>query len=315
MNHSDPIRRLAGRGQTLAIGTQVILVEDRPLSEGCGIKKSGSVGSVIAAPNHHSEGYLIECLDGARVFATDAQLKLRRAEVDALLQMDVNPDELYQYTIYRCMIGSRAYGLSKEGSDEDIRGIFLPPSELEWSLYAVPEQVENQDGDNDVVYFELKKFLKLALKANPNILELLWTPLVLEAQPLALELREMRSEFLSLHIHRTYSGYVLGQFRRMRNALAADGKFKPKHAMHLVRLLYSGIHALETGQIMVDVSEHRSELLEIRNGDLSFDQISEKALNLVEQFDQAAKKSTLPDQPNIPAVNDFLIKARRSMLK
>ena len=99
--------------------------------------------------------------------------------------------------------------------------------------------------------WELEKFLRLALKANPNILEVLWTPIVLESTELGNRLRELRTAFLSKHLYKTYSGYVLSQFRRMKNRFDKDGQFKNKHAMHLLRLLFSGIHALKTGEIMI----------------------------------------------------------------
>ncbi|MEZ4727824.1 MAG: nucleotidyltransferase domain-containing protein [Caldilineaceae bacterium] len=41
------------------------------------------------------------------------------------------------------MVGSRAYGLAHEESDTDRRGVYLPPADLHWSLYGVPEQLEN----------------------------------------------------------------------------------------------------------------------------------------------------------------------------
>ncbi len=37
---------------------------------------------------------------------------------------------LFQHVIYRCIIGSRAYGLDGPGSDVDRRGIYLPPADL-----------------------------------------------------------------------------------------------------------------------------------------------------------------------------------------
>jgi uncharacterized protein len=338
MSHSEPLRRIAGHGHTLAIGTQVVLAEDRPIviefssaladitttidatastdaSKTPGYKKAGTVGMIVAAPLNHSEGYRIECFDGKTVFANDSQIQLRRAEVDSLLNLVVTEDELRKHIFYQCMVGSRAYGLSNENSDEDIRGIYFAPPELDWSLYAVPEQIEGNDEGQDAVFFELKKYLKLALKANPNILELLWTPLVLQSDPLADQLRGIRQIFLSQHIHRTYSGYVFGQFRRMKNAIQSGGQFKPKHAMHLIRLLHSGTHALNAGEIMVDVSVHRDELLEIRSGRIPFDAIHRRALELVDRFDQAARRSSLPDQPNINAANEFLIEAKRSRLQ
>src|SRR2546428_593776 len=84
---------------------------------------------------------------------------------------------------------------------------------------------------DDEVYWELEKFLRLALQANPNVLETLWTPLVLEADEVARRLRELREAFLSRHLYKTYSGYVLSQFRRMANAHARTGAYKAKHAM------------------------------------------------------------------------------------
>jgi predicted nucleotidyltransferase len=36
--------------------------------------------------------------------------------------------ELYDRVIYRCVIGSRAYGLATDESDTDRRGCYLPPA-------------------------------------------------------------------------------------------------------------------------------------------------------------------------------------------
>jgi predicted nucleotidyltransferase len=35
---------------------------------------------------------------------------------------------LYAHVIYRCVVGSRAYGLDHDESDIDLRGIYLPRS-------------------------------------------------------------------------------------------------------------------------------------------------------------------------------------------
>jgi hypothetical protein len=107
---------------------------------------------------------------------------------------------------------------------------------------------------------------------------------------------------------------VLSQFRRMANALKSKGSFKPKHAMHLIRLLYSGIAALETGEIQVDVAEHREELLRIRDEELPFEEIQKKALELDERFEKAFERTALPDQPDYDQVDAFLIQARRKMV-
>ena len=166
--------------------------------------------------------------------------------------------------------------------------------------------MEFANQQQDEVYWELEKFLRLALKANPSVLETLWTPLVLLANATAQELRDMRQAFLSKHVYKTYSGYVLSQFRHMANAKKAKGTYKPKHAMHLIRLLYSGIAALETGEMRIDVAErrrgaaaHPQRRSAVRGGHaagLSWSTVP-----------QTFERTGLPEQPDYARVDNFLI--------
>ncbi len=305
-------------------GSQVVLTADQAIRDASanvsGFKKSGSVGVVIKCPSHNGQPYTLQFHDQTELEVKIENLVLRRAEIDQILDRSLDQvSDMRPFIIYKCRVGSRAFGLSNDDSDDDQRGIFLPPADLEWSMYRLPEQIESKtSGLNgqvvDEVFWELEKFLKLALKANPNILEVLWSPIVIETSSLGQQLREMRSCFLSRHLYKTYSGYVLSQFRRMRNSVEKKGTFKRKHAMHLIRLLHSGIGALQTGQILVDVSHHREELLEIRNGDVDFETIKTRACELDARFAKAFEKSTLPDQPDFQRVDQFLIAARRSMV-
>jgi predicted nucleotidyltransferase len=66
---------------------------------------------------------------------------------------------------------------------------------LHWSLYGVPGQLECEATQE--AYWEIQKFLVLALKASPNVLECHYSPLVEKATPLAEELIGMREIFLS----------------------------------------------------------------------------------------------------------------------
>lgn len=75
--------------------------------------------------------------------------------------------------IFECISGSRAYGLHTAQSDVDIRGIFVQPQREYYGLRRVP-QVAN--ATNDVVFYELGRFMELVAANNPNILELLNTP-------------------------------------------------------------------------------------------------------------------------------------------
>jgi predicted nucleotidyltransferase len=312
MAHDDPSFRNLLPGFVIPAGTQVVLKAAKILAGGRQFKPPGSVGVVLECPPDNQRPYLVHFADGETVTADFHELALRRREVEDALgeaAADMRP-----WIIYRCQVGSKAFGLAGEESDDDLRGIFLPPARWHWSLRRLPEQLESKEEKRDEVYWELEKFLRLALKANPNVLETLWTPLVLLADETAQELRAIRQAFLSKHVYKTYSGYVLSQFRRMANAFKDKGVYKPKHAMHLVRLLHSGIAALETGEIRIDVAEHRAELLHIRNGGLDFEQVKRRALELDERFQHAFERTTLPEQPDYERVEDFLIRARRRMV-
>ena len=322
MSKSKTIQTLS-RNFVIPAGTQVVLQVAKAVASGVTgastgqespeFKNPGSVGVVVKCPPHNDLAYTLRFSDGTIVEATFDEIILRRQEIENLL-VD-NETDFRQHIIYRCQVGSRAFGLSTEDSDDDYRGIFLPPARCHWSLKKIPEQIESNDGQDDEVFWELEKFLKLALKANPNILETLWTPVVLESTPIADRLREIREAFLSKHLYKTYSGYVLSQFRRMKNSYEKKGTYKTKHAMHLLRLLHSGIGALNEGGIMIDVSSHRDHLLRVRSGQFSFDEVRQQALALDREFQVAFESTSLPEQPNFELVDRFLIEARRSMVR
>jgi predicted nucleotidyltransferase len=75
--------------------------------------------------------------------------------------------------IFECISGSKAYGLDTPSSDTDIKGVFLLPKKDFYGLEYTP-QVSNET--NDIVYYELGRYMELLSLNNPNILELLNTP-------------------------------------------------------------------------------------------------------------------------------------------
>jgi len=162
------------------------------------------------------------------------------------------------------------------------------------------------------VYWEIQKFLILALKANPNVLECLFTPIVEFATPLAEELLGMRTVFLSKLVYQTYNGYVLSQFKRMQAHVRNHGTVKWKHVMHLIRLLLSGTRALQEGVVPVRVGEERDTLLAIKRGEMPWEEVDGWRLSLHRDFDKAFEGTTLPDRPDYESANEFLIKARRN---
>jgi len=146
-------------------------------------------------------------------------------------------------------MGSQAYGLETEESDTDRRGIYLAPADLQWSLFGAPEQFEDNAGQ--ACYWELQKFLVMAVRANPSILECLYSPLVEKATPLAEELLSIRQGFLSQMIFQTFNGYALSQFKKIEQDLRNQGEVRWKHAMHLMRLLITGAATLREARVPV----------------------------------------------------------------
>lgn len=187
--------------------------------------------------------------------------------------------------------------------------IYLPPADVHWSLFGVPEQLENDETQE--AYWELQKFIILALKANPNVLECLYTPLVETKTPLADELLRMRSIFLSRLVYQTYNGYVMSQFKKMQTDIRNQGHVKWKHVMHLIRLLLSGIIVLREGFVPVQVGRHREMLLRIKSGDMSWNEVEAWRRDLNKQLDRAFEETMLPEKPDYHRANDYLIKARR----
>lgn len=75
--------------------------------------------------------------------------------------------------IYECISGSKAYGLALPTSDTDIKGVFILPKKNYYGL-TYTEQVNNES--NDIVFYELKRFVDLLIKNNPNLLDLISAP-------------------------------------------------------------------------------------------------------------------------------------------
>lgn len=296
-------------------GTQVVSLREIAGHGGRTLHPRGAVGVIVRSPGDLDHSYRVRFSDGV-------EESLRRDEVVMLAhfkegeigdaQISAARSNLYDRVIYRCVIGSRAYGLDDEGSDTDYRGVFLPPAELHWSLYGVPEQIECYETQEH--YWELQRFLVLALKANPNVLECLYTPLVEKTTPLGDELLAMRSVFLSRLVYQTYNGYVMSQFKKMQSDIRNQGQVKLKHVMHLIRLLISGINVLRNGFVPVRVEEHREQLLAIKSGEMPWYDTEKWRLSLHAEFDQALSESKLPDRPDYDQANALLVKARRAAL-
>ena len=293
-------------------GTQIVTsIESKVLKENR-FHPPGTVGKIINAPVDATHSYTVEFLDGSTAALKRAEFSIRKQyQSETAFDAAENAD-LSRFIIYRCVVGSRAFGLDDENSDTDYRGIYLPPARLHWSLYGVPEQLENKEKEE--CFWELQKFLILALKANPNILECLNTPLVEYKNEIADELLSIKRIFFSKLVYQTYNGYVMSQFKKLEQDLRARGEIRWKHAMHLIRLILQGIEILNSGELNVQISVHREQLLAVKRGEITWDALNVRRLELHKQFERAFAETTLPERPDYERANEFLIDARRKMI-
>ncbi|GGQ98744.1 nucleotidyltransferase domain-containing protein [Streptomyces pilosus] len=223
----------------------------------------------------------------------------------------MRPESLVEdHTIYACVMGSRAFGLATEGSDTDRRGVFLAPTPLFWRFEKPPTHVEGPAEEQ--FSWELERFCELALRANPNILECLHSPLVEYADATGRELLSLREAFLSRRTHETFTRYALGQRRKLDADVRTHGAPRWKHAMHLLRLLTSARDLLRTGTLTVDAGDHREPLLAVKRGEVPWPEVEARMACLEREAAAAVHRSPLPAEPDRRRVEDFLVRTRRA---
>jgi predicted nucleotidyltransferase len=309
--------RMSHQPDNIFAGTQVVsLVEVRGTKNSL-VHPRGAVGVVTRTPATDGEPFRVRFPDGFEASLAREQLDVLKHFKDRLGDGSLGTAsptfELESLIIYRCVVGSRAYGLDNDESDTDRRGVYLAPAELQWSLFGSPEQFE--DNATQSCYWELQKFLTMALKANPNILECLYSPLVEKATPLGKELLAMREAFLSQMIFQTFNGYAMSQFKKIEQDIRNSGEIKWKHAMHLLRLLLTGAATLREGRVPVRVEAHRERLVAVKRAELPWTDVDAWRKELHHDFERALAETKLPERPDYEAANRFLIKARREMTK
>lgn len=80
-----------------------------------------------------------------------------------------------------------------------------------------------------------------------------------------------------------------------------------KHAMHLIRLLLTGIDILNGEGIITKRRKEHQFLMDLRNGVYNFDQIKQFAGELQKQFEAAALNSKLPEHPDQQKISRMMM--------
>ena len=146
------------------------------------------------------------------------------------------PFPLRAHTHLLVVAGSRAFGVHHADSDVDVKGVAVPPASWmhgcmrEFEQATDPEVIAGFVGDLrdderaavartklEGTVFDLRKFLRLAAEANPNLLEVLFCrdEEVRLLTEVGRRLRAARGLFLSARARHTFAGYATAQLKRI----------------------------------------------------------------------------------------------------
>jgi predicted nucleotidyltransferase len=209
--------------------------------------------------------------------------------------------------ILQAITGSVAYGLDTEGSDIDRHGIYLAPTRQLLGIFPPEQTIVTTSPDS--TFHEVGKFVMLATKANPTILEQLFLDTYEVLHPAAQLLVDNRDMFLSARVMQSYGRYAMSQVRQLQargdSHPSHMGRRAAKHARHCFRLLQQGRQLLETGTLTVRVDNPR-ELFAI--GTLPVEEMVARFEAEYARF--TAIPTNLPDEPDLPRINAILVEIR-----
>lgn len=214
---------------------------------------------------------------------------------------------------------------------EQYEAVNVPVTHMTESLLdlfptAIKEKVITDD-NIDIVVYDIAKILKLLVKGNPSALELLFSDGkdVLFHNDLGRQLREYRDHFVTLKVKDSCLGYARSQLARIkrdkanpkneknsprRRELKDKFGYDTKHAAHLIRLMRMGLEVMQGRGVIVRRPDAQ-ELLDIREGKRSLEDIIDEANRLDEWITELAEKNTeLPKSVD----NKFVDELAREMM-
>ena len=202
--------------------------------------------------------------------------------------------------------------------DKDIMGVFIPSIR---NYFGLSNKTHHEVfiKEWDAVSYELRKYVNLLIKANPNVLSLLWLrpQHYMHIEPEGQMLLDNRNLFVTKRIYLSFTNYAKDQLARMerfnhegymgdkRKRLVEKHGYDTKNAGHLIRLLRMGTEFLDNGELHV-FREDAEELLAIKRGEWTLEQVKADAERLFQKAEVAYGQCTLPEEPPVDKIEDLL---------
>ena len=190
-------------------GTEVVTRVDRLIGERR--VPQGTVGRVVKVDGDDHDVHIVGA--GTLRYARRELSPRRIGQVLWAERRERAWDALVPCIVLDATVGSKAWGLADESSDDDRRGVFAHPLSWTLGLVAPPEDVVRADGS--ATYWCVGKAVRQALRADPNTLEMLFVPSATALDPIGEQVLAERDAFVSTEIYGSFGRYALGQLRRL----------------------------------------------------------------------------------------------------
>lgn len=133
---------------------------------------------------------------------------------DQLIQL-INEKSPGAIPLFLVIRGSQAYGTNIETSDTDYAGVFIQPLD-DIMGFKYKEQIN--DDKNDIVIYEIRRFLELLASNNPTILELfnVSEEFIIYKDPIFDLILENKDRFITKICANSFGGYARQQINKAK---------------------------------------------------------------------------------------------------
>ena len=215
------------------------------------------------------------------------------------------------HTILKVLIGSQAHGLAGPASDSDSRSVFVLPTAAMFRLEHKFGSSSWTKGETDETAWEVGRFLFLATRCHPLILESFLAP-VLFADDWGRDLRALFPAVWSPQsAFDSFVAYAENQRRKFLDK--KDGR-PDKYAAAYLRVLQNLCELLETGTFTVRIVETAvGEMVgRIKRGEYRPGEVIDFAEDLLRQA--VRERDRCRHRQDLPAVESFLLGLRKAFL-
>jgi uncharacterized protein len=157
--------------------------------------------------------------------------------------------------LFASVSGAHLYGFPSPDSDFDLRGAHVLPARDILALthkHDTLELMRNEPGfELDLVTHDLGMYFDLLLKKSGNMLEQLYSPLVVHSTPEHEELKAIAVGCITSSLSYHYLGFAQTQWR----LFAKEPSPRVKPLLYTYRVLLTGIHVMETGKVEPNLVE------------------------------------------------------------